>query len=223
MNLDFHPSWRKHLESEFSKDYFVQLESFISSEIKKGKIVFPPEKEIFSALKLTPFNKVKAVIIGQDPYHGPGQAHGLSFSVKPDVKIPPSLKNIYKELHQDLGIGIPDQGYLISWAEQGVLLLNSVLTVESGSAGSHQKKGWEIFTDKIVSSLNDYGENLVFFLWGSHAQKKGSQIDRKRHLILEAVHPSPLSAHRGFFGCRHFSKANNYLEKVGKEPINWVL
>lgn len=202
----------------------ILLETFLSEELNKGKVIYPDFQEIFSAFDLTPFDKVKVVIIGQDPYHGTGQAHGLSFSVKPDVKIPPSLRNIYKELHSDIGFKIPHHGYLLPWARQGVLLLNAVLTVEAHKAGSHQKRGWERFTDVAVKALNDHRENLVFVLWGSFAQKKAADIiDPHKHLILKSVHPSPLSASRGFFGCCHFSKINDYLIKKDIGPIDWTL
>jgi uracil-DNA glycosylase len=184
-------------------------------------VIYPPGPQIFNALNSTPFDQVRVVILGQDPYHGPGQAHGLCFSVMPGVKTPPSLANIYREIQSDLGIDMPHHGYLQSWAEQGVLLLNAVLTVERGQAGSHQGKGWETFTDEVVRLLNDKTQGLVFMLWGSYAMKKGSMIDRKRHLVLTAPHPSPLSAHRGFLGCKHFSAANDYLEKQQKQPIDW--
>ena len=186
-------------------------------------MIFPKGSEYFSALNATTFENVKVVILGQDPYHGPGQAHGLSFSVKPGVPLPPSLKNIYKELHGDLGLPLPKTGYLKPWADQGVLLLNATLSVEQGQAGSHQGKGWEEFTDEVIRQLNEHGEHIVFLLWGSYAQKKGAGIDPKKHLVLKAPHPSPLSAHRGFLGCKHFSKTNEYLRAHGKEPIDWSL
>jgi len=216
-------SWKRHLEDEFQKPYMKKLKDFLVSEKKKGKMIYPKGGEIFEALNATPFDKVKVVILGQDPYHGPGQAHGLSFSVKPGVPPPPSLQNIYKELESDLGIKPPRHGYLKHWADQGVLLLNATLSVEKGKAGSHQKKGWEEFTDEIVKELNEQREHLVFMLWGSYAQKKGEGLDTKKHLVLKAPHPSPLSAHRGFFGSRHFSKANKYLEAHGIKPIDWSL
>ena len=186
-------------------------------------MIYPPGKQIFSALDQTAFENVKVVILGQDPYHGPGQAHGLCFSVAPGVQKPPSLQNIYKEIERDLGIAPSQNGCLLAWAQQGVLLLNAVLTVEHAQAGSHQGKGWELFTDRIVSLLNEQREHLVFMLWGSYAQKKGAIIDRHRHLVLESPHPSPLSAHRGFFGNKHFSSANRYLTEHGVSPINWQL
>jgi len=216
-------SWKRRLDGEFTKDYMVALKAFLTAEIAAGKCLYPHGTEYFSALDHTPFSAVKVVILGQDPYHGEGQAHGLSFSVKPGVSVPPSLKNIYKEMKEDLGISQPGHGYLVPWAEQGVLLLNAVLTVEARSAGAHQGKGWEAFTDAVVDVLNRERSGLVFMLWGSHAQKKGAKIDRTKHLVLEGPHPSPLSAYRGFFGCKHFSKANAYLEAHGKTPINWQL
>lgn len=216
-------SWRHQLSEEFAKEYMVNLRKFLVEQLAQKKVIFPHGKEIFAALDITSFDKTKVVIIGQDPYHGDGQAHGLCFSVKPGVRTPPSLINIYKEMKEDLGIVQPGHGYLQAWAQQGVLLLNSVLTVERGKAGSHQNKGWEIFTDKVIEVLNERKQNLVFILWGSPAQKKGAKIDSRKHLILKSVHPSPLSAHRGFFGNNHFSKTNEYLIKHGKEPINWQL
>uniref|UniRef100_A6VU86 Uracil-DNA glycosylase n=1 Tax=Marinomonas sp. (strain MWYL1) TaxID=400668 RepID=A6VU86_MARMS len=214
--------WQEYLAGEFEKDYMLALQKFLYAE-KQYKILYPAEAEYFTALNVTPFNKVKVVIIGQDPYHGEGQAHGLSFSVKPGVKVPPSLVNIYKELEMDLGITPAQHGFLLQWAEQGVLLLNSVLTVEASKAGSHQNKGWEIFTDRIIELINNEHQGVVFMLWGSYAQKKGRHIDRDKHYVLESVHPSPLSAYRGFLGCQHFSKANDYLVGLGKEPIKWAL
>ena len=199
------------------------LRQFLLQEKQAGKTIYPEGKNIFNALNLLAFEDVKVVIIGQDPYHGPGQSHGLCFSVMPGVAIPPSLKNIFKEIQTDLGIPPANHGYLTSWAEQGVLLLNSVLTVEMDRAASHQGKGWERFTDAIIQRLNSEHSGLVFFLWGSYAQKKGAIIDPKRHLVLQSVHPSPLSAHRGFFGNQHFSKANDYLQDQSKSPINWEL
>ena len=216
-------SWKKHLVSEFEKEYMKSLRKFLASQLEAKKIIYPRGTEYFTALNLTPFENVKVVVVGQDPYHGPNQAHGLSFSVKPGVQTPPSLVNIYKELHSDLGIPIPKHGHLQKWAEQGVLLLNAVLTVEGGKAASHQGKGWEEFTDRIIHILNDHRENLVFVLWGSYAQKKGAFIDRKKHLVIESPHPSPLSAHRGFFGSKPFSKINDYLKATGQKPIDWNL
>ncbi len=201
----------------------LQLREFLVQEARAGKRIFPPAGKIFAALDATPFDQVKVVILGQDPYHGPGQAHGLCFSVMPGVAVPPSLLNIYKEIESDLRIKRPDHGYLLPWAERGVLMLNSVLTVEQGKAGAHQGKGWEDFTDSIVSLLGSDRENLVFMLWGSYAQAKGKMLDGRRHMVLRCAHPSPLSAHRGFLGCKHFSKANDYLKRRGAEPVDWSL
>jgi uracil-DNA glycosylase len=214
-------SWKRRLESEFGKPYMVALREFLLERKRAGAVLYPPGPEIFNALDSTPFEQVKAVILGQDPYHGPGQAHGLCFSVREGIALPPSLVNIYRELADDVGCPIPASGNLQPWAEQGVLLLNAVLTVERGRAGAHQGKGWEQFTDRVVAELNQGREGLVFMLWGSYAMKKGVAIDRDRHLVLSAPHPSPLSAHRGFFGCRHFSKANAWLERQGVAPIRW--
>lgn len=216
-------SWKNLLGDEFEKPYMIKLKEFLRSELAAGKVIYPRGTEYFQALNSTPFEQVEVVILGQDPYHGPGQAHGLCFSVRPGVAIPPSLVNIYAELKQDLGTSPPRHGYLQAWADRGVLLLNTVLTVEKGQAASHSKKGWEQFTDRIVELLNEKREHLVFFLWGSHAQAKGRAIDRTRHLVLEAPHPSPLSAHRGFFGSRPFSQANAYLQAHGRAPIDWQL
>ncbi len=213
--------WQAKLADEFNQAYMVSLQAFLASQSDVS--VYPEESLYLAALNQTSFEKVKVVILGQDPYHGEGQAHGLSFSVKPGTKIPPSLVNMYKELQQDLGIKPANHGYLKAWAEQGVLLLNSVLTVEAGKAGSHQNKGWETFTDKIIALLNEQKQGVVFLLWGSYAQQKGRFIDRQTHCVLEAVHPSPLSAYRGFFGCGHFSKTNEYLRQQGKHPIEWAL
>ena len=216
-------TWNEILADEMQKDYYQELQAFVQKRRAEVR-VFPEEKNVFNALELTPFESVKVVILGQDPYHGPNQAHGLSFSVKPGIKPPPSLLNMYKELSDDIeGFQMPNHGYLVEWAQQGVLLLNSVLTVEQGLAHSHANWGWEIFTDKVIEALNHHRENLVFLLWGSPAQKKGQFIDRQKHCVLTSVHPSPLSAHRGFFGCRHFSKANAYLQQQGIAPINWQL
>lgn len=214
-------SWHSRLADQFDQPYMQALREFLRQEKASGKRIYPPGAEMFNALNSTPFERVKVVILGQDPYHGPGQAHGLSFSVRPDVRIPPSLLNIYKELQSDLGIPMPKHGYLASWAEQGVLLLNAVLSVEAANAGAHQGKGWEQLTDRIVELLDAERSHLVFLLWGSYAQKKGRMIDRGKHLVLQAPHPSPLSAHRGFLGCRHFSQANNYLQAHQQTPINW--
>jgi len=215
--------WNDKLSDEFQKDYMISLKSFLADELASGKTIYPNEPEIFSALNMTDFRDVKVVIIGQDPYHGPGQAHGMCFSVKPGVKTPPSLVNIYKEMKEDLGIEPAPHGYLQHWAEQGVLLLNTVLTVEKSKAHSHQKKGWEIFTDKIIQLINEERENVVFLLWGSPAQKKAAKVDPNRHFILKSVHPSPLSAYRGFFGCKHFSKTNEFLRSKGLKEIDWKL
>lgn len=217
------PSWKSRIGGEFEKEYMQNLRQFLIREKRAGKIIYPEGNKIFNAMNLLPFEEVKVVILGQDPYHGPGQAHGLCFSVMPGVVPPPSLKNIFKEIHADLGITPANHGCLNSWAEQGVLLLNSVLTVEKNRAASHQGKGWESFTDAIINTLNREHSGLVFFLWGSYAQKKGAIIDKKRHLVLRSVHPSPLSAHRGFFGNKHFSKANSYLKEQAKSPIDWEL
>lgn len=215
-------TWKRRLEDEFNQPYMAALRRFLVERKQAGAQVFPPGRLIFNALDSTPFDQVKVVIFGQDPYHGPGQAHGLCFSVPEGVAVPPSLQNIHKEIQQDLGLRPPAQGNLGAWAEQGVLLLNAVLTVEQGRASAHQGKGWERFTDRVAAELNEGRKNLVFLLWGSYAMKKGAFIDRERHLVLTAPHPSPLSAHRGFFGCRHFSKANAWLERHGMEPIRWA-
>ncbi|QEC52657.1 uracil-DNA glycosylase [Anseongella ginsenosidimutans] len=216
-------SWLKYLEGEFSQEYMCQLRAFLQAEKEKGVHIYPPGSLIFNALNTTPFDKVKVVLLGQDPYHGAGQAHGLSFSVQKGIAIPPSLKNIYKELHADLGMEIPPHGDLTSWAEQGVLLLNATLTVQAGCAGSHQKKGWESFTDKIISIVSEEKEGVVFLLWGNYAKAKQPLIDGKKHLILTAAHPSPFSAHYGFLGCRHFSSTNEYLVSQGKDPVDWQI
>lgn len=221
--IQLEPGWKSALRSEFTKPYMLNLRGFLAGELKSKKVIYPKPKEYFAAFNTTPLDKVRVVILGQDPYHGEGQAHGLCFSVRPGVKFPPSLQNIFKELETDLKVPRPDHGCLISWAKQGVLLLNASLTVESGKAGSHQKRGWEEFTDYAINYLNNEREGLVFLLWGSFAQKKGEFINRKKHLVLEAPHPSPLSSHRGFFGCRHFSKTNAYLVARGGKPIDWVL
>lgn len=214
-------SWKKYLEDDLKSEYMLKLKSFLKHEYDMKKIIYPNANEYFFALDTTPLNKVEVVILGQDPYHGPGQAHGLCFSVRAGVKNPPSLVNIFKEIHGDLGIPIPTDGDLTRWAKQGVLLLNSVLTVEKEKAASHQGKGWEKFTDKVIQVVNEKCENVVFILWGAYAQKKAAFVDRKRHLVLECVHPSPLSSHRGFFGSKPFSKANAYLKKQGKKQIDW--
>ncbi len=220
MDVKIESSWKPKLQSEFEKDYFIRLSDFIKEEYRT-KTIFPPGGSIFNAFNLCPFDKVKAVIIGQDPYHGPGQAHGLCFSVREGIEFPPSLKNIFKEIESDLGYKPLPSGNLVRWAEQGVLLLNATLTVRAHQAGSHQRKGWEEFTDAAISTLNRERSNLVFFLWGAYAQKKGESIDRLRHLVLESVHPSPLSASRGFFGNKHFSRCNEYLKEHNIEPIDW--
>lgn len=220
MNIKIDTTWKKVLKEEFEKPYFTQLAEFVKTEYKKQQ-VFPPGKHIFRAFDETPFPDVKVVIIGQDPYHGLGQAHGLCFSVNEDVRIPPSLQNIYKEIARDMGQVVHNKGALSGWANQGVLLLNAILTVRAGEAGSHQNKGWEKFTEAVIEKLSQQKEGIVFMLWGSYAQKKGAVIDESKHLLLKSVHPSPLSAHRGFLGCSHFSKANSYLQKTGRKAINW--
>lgn len=216
-------SWLAVLGDEFEKPYMQSLKTFLVDEKAKAKVIFPASQRWLAAFDSTPFDQVKVVILGQDPYHGPGQAHGLSFSVPPDIKIPPSLVNIYKELASDLDIPMPTKGCLEHWAEQGVLLLNATLTVENGQAGSHQNKGWEAFTDRAIQVLNEQREGLVFILWGSYAQKKGAFIDGQRHLIIKSPHPSPLSAYRGFFGSRPFSQANAYLRSNNKKAIDWQI
>ncbi|MDK2779495.1 MAG: uracil-DNA glycosylase [Pseudomonadota bacterium] len=218
---ELHPSWQAVLGQEFDQPYMHNLREFLRQEKAAGKVIFPPGAQIFNAFNHTPFDKVRVVIIGQDPYHGPGQAHGLSFSVQPGVRIPPSLVNIFKEIESDLGIRMSGSGDLTPWADQGVLLLNATLTVEQANAGSHQNKGWEAFTDAAIKALNEQRQGLVFVLWGSYAQKKGAVIDAQRHLVLKSPHPSPLSAHRGFFGNHQFSRINQYLTAQGQTPINW--
>ena len=220
MNVRIDESWREVLQTEFDKPYFELLTDFVRHAYRTTQC-FPPAGQIFRAFDLCPFDKVRVVIIGQDPYHDVNQAHGLCFSVQDGVKIPPSLDNIYKELNRDIGKPIPTTGNLTHWAEQGVLLLNATLTVEAHKAGSHQGKGWEELTDAAIMALNEKREKIVFMLWGSYAQRKGKFIDRRKHLVLEAVHPSPLSAYRGFIGCGHFSQANNYLVQQGLSPIAW--
>jgi uracil-DNA glycosylase len=220
MDVKIEPAWKERLKSEFEKEYFLRLSEFVRNEYKTTTI-YPPGSLIFNAFNLCPFERVKAVIIGQDPYHGPGQAHGLCFSVRSGVDFPPSLLNIFKEIESDLGFPRPLSGNLERWASQGVLLLNATLTVREHAAGSHQKKGWEEFTDSVISVINNEKQNVVFFLWGAYAQKKGETIDRSRHFVLESVHPSPLSASRGFFGNSHFSKCNTYLVEHGIEPVDW--
>ncbi|TFH90494.1 uracil-DNA glycosylase [Vibrio ouci] len=217
-------TWHDVIGVEKQQEYFQQTISFVEAERAAGKVVFPPASDVFNAFKATEFADIKVVIIGQDPYHGPNQAHGLCFSVLPGVKTPPSLVNMYKELAQDIeGFEIPPHGYLQSWAQQGVLLLNTVLTVEQGKAHSHAKSGWETFTDKVIEAINQHQSGVVFLLWGAHAQKKGRFIDRDKHHVLSGPHPSPLSAHRGFFGCGHFSQTNAILTSQGKNAIQWQL
>lgn len=220
MNVTIEESWKRVLSSEFEKDYFKTLRDFIHSEYR-NKTIYPPAKQIFNAFDSCPFESVKVVILGQDPYHEPSQAHGLSFSVLPPCPPPPSLVNIYKEIRSDVGTLVSANGDLTDWSRQGVLLLNATLTVEAHKAGSHQNKGWETFTDSAIKALAENREHLVFMLWGSYAQRKGAFIDRSRHLVLQAPHPSPLSAYRGFFGCKHFSSANAYLISQGLSPIVW--
>ncbi len=220
MNVQIEDSWKRHLQTEFDKPYFEALTSFVREEYGKGRC-YPPGKLIFNAFYLCPFDQVKVVLIGQDPYHEPGQAMGLCFSVNQGVQFPPSLQNIFKEIADDIGTPIPASGDLTRWAKQGVMLLNATLTVREHQAGSHQGKGWETFTDAVIQTLAREREHLVFILWGSYAQKKGAFIDRNRHLVLQSAHPSPLSAYRGFFGNKHFSKANAYLQANGIEPILW--
>lgn len=216
-------SWKARIGDYLLRPDMRELSAFLRAEKARGKQIYPPGAEIFAAFEHAPFDSVRVVILGQDPYHGPGQAHGLCFSVRHGVDAPPSLENIFKEIERDLGIARPRHGCLTSWANQGVLLLNSVLTVERGNAASHQRKGWEGFTDAAIAALNEGRDRLVFMLWGAYAQRKGQLIDTKRHLVLTSVHPSPLSAHRGFLGCGHFSAANAYLTKHGKAPIDWSL
>lgn len=215
-------TWHDVIGLEKEQEYFQQTLKFVEAERAAGKVIFPPAKDVFNAFRFTEFDDVKVVILGQDPYHGPNQAHGLCFSVLPGVKTPPSLVNMYKELAQDIdGFQIPNHGYLKSWADQGVLLLNTVLTVEQGKAHSHAKTGWETFTDRVIDALNQHRQGVIFLLWGSHAQKKGQMIDRSEHHVLMAPHPSPLSAHRGFLGCKHFSQTNQILKQLGQMPIDW--
>ncbi len=217
------PCWHKELRDEFKQAYMQDLKQFLQQQKQSSQVIYPKGDEIFNALNSTPFAQIKVVIIGQDPYHGPNQAHGLCFSVNRGVKIPPSLRNIYKELKNDLNCQLPEHGNLQQWAQQGVLLLNSVLTVAQGQAGSHQGKGWEFFTDKIIEKINAKNKNIVYFLWGAYAHRKGARINASNNLVLKSVHPSPLSAHRGFFGCQHFSQCNNYLKQHKKTPINWQI
>lgn len=220
VNVKIEETWKRVLTPEFEKDYFVRLTDFVRQEYKTTTI-YPPGRLIFNAFNLCPFDKVKVVIIGQDPYHGPNQAHGLCFSVNDGIPFPPSLQNIFKEIHDDTGAPIPTSGNLTRWANQGVLLLNATLTVRAGLAGSHQRQGWEEFTDAAIRALAELRNNIVFILWGAYAQKKGAFIDRTRHLVLSSVHPSPLSAYHGFFGNHHFSLANSYLIEHGCQPIKW--
>lgn len=223
MALDNAPSWQPLLAPEFEKPYMVELKAFLKQRKEQHVTIYPHSSNWFHALEATPLDNVRVVIIGQDPYHQPGQAHGLCFSVKPGVKVPPSLVNIYKELHSDLGLVPPKHGYLESWAKQGVLMLNAVLTVEDSNANAHQGKGWEQFTDRVIHLVNEQCDHVVFILWGSYAQKKGAFIDQSKHLVLKSPHPSPLSAHRGFFGTRPFSQANEWLQAQGREPVQWQL
>jgi uracil-DNA glycosylase len=220
MDIKIETDWKKQLTEEFKKDYFIKLTEFVHNEYKT-QTVFPPGKLIFNAFDQCPFNQLKVVILGQDPYHGPGQAHGLCFSVNDGIKFPPSLRNIFKELNQDVGKPIPETGNLTEWAKQGVLLINATLTVRAHEAGSHQKKGWEQFTDAVIEKISAEKENVVFLLWGNYAIGKSKFIDQNKHLVLTSVHPSPLSASRGFFGNHHFSRTNEFLKEKGLEPINW--
>jgi len=220
--IKFNNSWDQVLKDEFNKEYYLKLREFLKVEYSSREI-FPDMYDIFNAFKYTDYRDVKVLLLGQDPYHDVGQAHGLAFSVKPGVKTPPSLLNMYKELHEEMGLFIPNNGYLKSWAEQGVLLLNTALTVRAHQANSHRNMGWEIFTDNVIRYLNDRQDPVIFVLWGANARRKKELIDRSRHFILEATHPSPLSAHRGFFGCGHFLEINKILESQGKEPINWQI
>jgi len=222
-DIKLEETWKFALETEFEDPYMADLKSFLVSEKKAGKLIFPKGSEYFRALDLTPLDEVKVVILGQDPYHGEGQAHGLCFSVRPGVRIPPSLVNIYKEMEADLGIVPAKHGFLEHWAEQGVLLLNSVLTVEEGKAAAHQGKGWERFTDAVIRTVNEECDGVVFILWGAYAQKKAAFVDEERHLVIKSAHPSPLSAHNGFLGSKPFSKANEYLQSIGKDPVDWEL
>jgi len=216
-------SWKQPLAGEFAQPYMQALKSFLVEEKANGKRIFPRGSEYFRALDLTPLDKVKVVILGQDPYHGEGQAHGLCFGVRSGVRVPPSLVNIFTELERDLGVKRPGHGFLEHWARQGVLLLNSVLTVEMGRAASHQGRGWEKFTDAVIRLVNQQADPVVFMLWGAYAQRKAGFVDTSRHLVLKAAHPSPLSAHNGFNGCRHFSQANRFLEEHGRTPVDWAL
>lgn len=219
--VKIHPSWLQHVGEEFEKDYFKELIEFVKKEYS-SKTVYPEGKNIFRAFELCPFENVKVVILGQDPYHGPKQANGLCFSVNEGIPLPPSLQNIYKEIADDIGTAMPRTGNLDNWARQGVLLLNATLTVRANQAGSHQHKGWEEFTNAVIKAISDQKEHIVFLLWGRYAQKKGEIIDRTKHHVLTAAHPSPFSAYSGFFGCKHFSKTNEYLQKIGEKPIDWT-
>lgn len=221
--IDLHPSWLAHLAPEFELPYMKHLKQFLLEQKQAGKIIYPESKNIFNAFNSTPLDQVKVVILGQDPYHGPHQAHGLCFSVQPGIPAPPSLQNMFKEIQNEFGFPVPNNGYLQSWADQGVFLLNATLTVEQARAGAHQGQGWEQFTDRAIQVVNEAREGVVFMLWGSYAQKKSQLINGRKHLILKAPHPSPLSAYRGFMGCGHFEQANDYLEKHGQPPINWRL
>jgi uracil-DNA glycosylase len=220
---DIHSSWRIYLESEFASAYMLQLQQFLQQELQAAKVIFPASKDIFNAFNSTPLDEVKVVILGQDPYHGLNQAHGLCFSVQPGIQPPPSLRNIFKEIARDLSLPLPNHGCLQTWADQGVLLLNAILTVEQAQAGAHQGRGWEQFTDRAIQVISQQCSSVVFLLWGSYAQKKEALIDAQKHLILRAPHPSPLSAYRGFFGCGHFSQVNSYLANNGRRPIDWRL
>lgn len=223
MDVKIEPSWKEVLKDEFGKDYFQQVVAYLKMEKAMGRVIYPPGSLIFHAFDATPFNKVKVVLLGQDPYHGPGQAHGLAFSVQHGVKPPPSLVNIFKELHDDLGVPIPSHGHLEPWAKQGVFLLNASLTVRAGEPLSHAKTGWHEFTDRVIQKISDLKQNVVFLLWGRSAQDKQVLIDETKHYVLKAAHPSPFSADKGFFGCRHFSKANDYLVKNRIDAIDWRL
>lgn len=221
--IKLHPEWLAVLAEEFEQDYMIRLRAFLRQRMQAGATIYPPTGQWFQAFDATPLSQVKVVILGQDPYHGPGQAHGLCFSVQQGVAAPLSLVNIFKELQSDLGLSPPSHGHLQAWAEQGVLLLNTALTVERGQPAAHADKGWAQFTDAALAAVNRHSASVVFMLWGSHARRKGATVDRKRHLVLEAPHPSPLSAHRGFFGCRHFSRANDWLQAQGRGPVDWQL
>jgi uracil-DNA glycosylase len=223
MNVQIESGWKKVLESEFNKPYFLHIVHFLKTEKNIGKTIYPPGSQIFNAFEMSPFAETKLILLGQDPYHGPGQAHGLSFSVPDGIRPPPSLQNIFKELHSDIGMAIPNTGNLTAWAKQGVLLLNAYLTVEAKTPMSHSQIGWGEFTDNVIQKLSGHKQNLVFLLWGKFAQEKQVLIDETKHYVLKAAHPSPFSADKGFFGCRHFSKSNEYLIKNGIDPIDWKL